>query len=622
MVSQIAEAGLNYEALSVNALFGSNQYYNVPRYQRNYSWGTEEVRELLTDLTEAHDVYSNEAYLLGQIIVCPTSDRLINIAPSINQMDLIDGQQRCTTLYLLILTATKLIKKGQNSEVSALQERKNSERDILRSILSTNEIQYPRIRVASNGDEAIAKLLDNHSLDNVTGPTQTNIKNAVEEIESHLQSMSPDQIDSFLEFVLHRVYVVRLSLISNLHALRIFQKVNNRGLELDNADLIKNYLFQNVSPDEFIRLSELWEQASQTIFQSRLKRVKSMEFLMKLLIGIKTGNSVPTGSLYDEWTKLLKTENEVQELANKLPSSASNIVRISKGIKPATGQKTDLLLGSQNAGWIQQYEILLAGSHLVESSYDSLCKMVEDRTMLSYWSKEPSQEFERIIHKWAKNVSNLDPNASVGDIKLAGANALENFDDLCDRAFLGLIKLDYRISSHKDRIRYILARVNQKFQSNFDINYFSMTTLMQTTKSEEVGFDIDHIYPKSPSMRSQWQQSKIKDEKLGNEDRFEQSINSLGNLTLLHNVDNNYQSDSLPWEDSKIQHFASSELLANRILIPVADLENLSERISSGFTAAQNKFPCNARTWDEEAIDSRAQFYWEILRSDLKNNLF
>lgn len=619
MAARVKESGLDYEPLTVGELFGYESYYTVPLYQRGYSWGSEEVRELLKDLTEAHDSFPNEAYLLGQIIVCPSTTPLLSIDREVVQYDLIDGQQRSTTLYLLILTALKMLKTWNSTGRSNAELRKWSTWEMLKSIPDTrdDELLHPRIRVASNGEEFTTRLLLSQPLDNPNGPTQSNISTAVDEIQSHFETMSAEQIRSFLEFTLSHVWLVRLSLASSSHALRVFQKVNNRGLELDDADLIKNFLFQSVSDEDYYSMSEKWETATNTLHGARLKRVKSMEFLMKALIGIKTGASVPTGALYEKWSGLLKTEQDVKSLANQLPESAKKLVRINKGQLPNSGQKTDLTTGTFMAGWIQQFEIQLAGSHLEEDKYARLLKMVEDRAMLSYWAKEPSQKFEVIIHPWAHNVKELGANPSESDLISAGESATKDFEELAERAFLGIRKLTYTTGTHRDRIRYILARINRIVQAKINVTSYGLADLMQTSKGDATGYDLDHIFPKSQGQRQYWKQSQTKNIKLGDEDRYEQSIHSIGNIILLHPDDNREQSDALPWDDEKLSNLANSELYLNRLLTD----SGLWPRKNEYLTSLQNKFEANAVNWSEDAIDARAELYWAILLEEIELNL-
>jgi hypothetical protein len=629
--SPMRETGLQYDPLKVSALFATDQYYMIPRYQRNYSWTDEEVSELMTDLTEAWKKFPNEAYLLGQIIVCPASEPLTTIDNS-SQWDLIDGQQRCTTLYLFILIAAHYLRDYAPENLSRSARRAIADRTSMLSIVDSHDdtVEHPRIRVAANGQSVILDLLNGQETTAPQGPTQQNILAAAEEIEATLLKLSVpegstlyDEIKSFYDFVLSHVFVVRLSLENNAHALRVFQKVNNRGLELDDADLIKNFLFQKVTDDEYPRMSEMWEQATNLLFDARLKRVKSMEFLMKALIGIQTGNSIPTGNLYSEWEKLLDSKDEVKALAERLPESARFLQRISYGKLPNSAVDTDISTGIYSQKFIQPFEILLAGCHLDEGSYKVLLQMVEDRTMMSYWANEPSQTLERVIHPWAKRVMELDANPTLEAVKNTGSGIFNEFSfaELSQRAFQGIQKLNYEISAQSARMRYILARVNRRIQSELHVAGYDLSILMQTTRGENRGYDLDHIFPKSARHEQLWVQDAELNESLGNASRYSKKIHSIGNLTLLHPRDNREQSDALPWEETKLTNFASSELLVNRLLAPSRLWANQQDSVYQRSIELQQKYSQDASTWGEKQIDERARFYWEVLVGEMKQNL-
>ena len=367
----MAESGLDYKTLRVSDLFSQYNYYQVPKYQRDYAWTNEEIDELMEDLLEAWREYGKDAYLLGQIIVCPAQDELKSIDTTIEQWDLIDGQQRCTTLLLLLLVASKLIKHSDEDSKSLADDRKDGNRWGLITISDEKDSDklHPRIRTASDGGEFISKLLSDMQVTEFKSATQENMANAVERITFRLLTIKSSeetsqiqQIRNFLEFVQSKVYVVRLALESNTHALRIFQKVNNRGLQLDDADLIKSFLFESVTYSDYHLLSEYWTTASNTLHNARLKRLKSMEFLLKSLVGIRTGKSISTSKIYETWSELLQNSDEVKTFAEKLPQSATYVDRIGKGLLPSSGSATDLGDGMHRFKSIQQIEVLLAGS--------------------------------------------------------------------------------------------------------------------------------------------------------------------------------------------------------------------------------------------------------------------
>ena len=616
--------GLDYQPLSVSDLFNHNHYYAVPKYQRGYSWGSEQVRELLDDLLEAFAEHQEEPYLLGQIIVCPTNPKNKEIDSSLIQWDLIDGQQRCTTLYLILLSILNILEDIPAEQVNPRDKVRLNLLGMETKVLDTKDNVLPRIRVASNGQDFLSDILDGSPSQTPIGPTQKNLSIAKEEIDSFLgKNFVPgkgEKLTEFVDYVLEKVFIVRLALESDSQAMRVFQKVNNRGLTLDDADLIKNYLFQKVQSDrEFENLAEMWDSATNTVSTARLRRVQSMEFLMKALIGIRTGESVSTSKLYSRWVKLLETEDDVQELAAKLPSSARHLVRISKGHIPQNDQKTDLSFGTNMQSWIQQFEILLAGSKIEVPEYEILLRMVEDRTMLSYWAKEPSQDFERIIHPWAKAVSELEVKPSMSEILKTAEGALVRFDELSEAAFRGILNLSYSVPAHRDRIRYVLARVNQSFQASFEVTARPLREFMTTSKNGEPGYDLDHIFPKSQAQRAAWVPSEDKNKKFGNEDRSEKSIHSIGNIILLYNEPNAQQGDALPWEQEKLENLANGQLYVNSLLTEEKywpGYKNANGKLSK----IQKTYPPEAHEWTEDSVDRRAEFYWSVLLADIKKN--
>ncbi len=624
-MSSIGNSQLDYKPLQVVDLFHSTSYYTVPSYQRGYSWTSDEIQELLADLDDAYRSYPDEEYLLGQIIVCPSNVKNPNLPRDITQWELIDGQQRCTTLYLFLLRSLSKVEKdldNENLDLSLAEKGKLAEWGPLKQVIDVQDHVLPRIKAASNGGSLLEGLLENRLLENFEGPTQTNMMNAVEEIDAALNKLSPKEVFDFLRFVLNQVWVVRLGLNTSQHALRVFQKVNNRGLQLDDADLIKSYLFQSVKSDEnYSLLAKHWESATLELSKAKNKRLKPMENLMKLLIGIRTGKSISKGALYEAWIKELKTEEKVTELALNLKSDATNLVTISQGKIPHDFQKSDLIQGTMDAGWIQPFEILLAGAHLEADSYKCLLKLVEDRTMLSYWSKEKNNSFEAIIHPWAKAIKELDPFASHAEILAASVKATEEFPDLLIRSFLGIQGLSYKIKSHRPRIRYVLARVHNSFQSQLVVNPESIENLMKTPSLGESGFHIDHLFPQSETKREYWRKDAKKDDLLGTASRYEQSIHSIGNLVLLHFEDNIRQSDALPWDIEKIQNLAKSELILNRVNVNES-LWQQDDRISTILQKYQTKrkIMISQETWSEETADQLAHLYWDILSSDIKRN--
>lgn len=632
-MTKVNNAQLDYDPLQVIGLFKTDFYYAVPTYQRGYSWTKDEINELLADLDDAYRNYPDEEYLLGQIIVCPTINKRKSLPRDIVQLDLIDGQQRCTTLYIFLLRCISRVKEAISSETLELREAEKSrfrEWEGCSEVIDDDDNLIPRVKAASNGEDFLKLLISDQVLPEPNGPTQVNILGAVTEIDNALEKMTPREVFDFLKFVLTQVWVVRLGLNTAEHALRVFQKVNNRGLQLDDSDLIKSYLFQSAKSDsDYALLSKQWDAATNKLYQAGNKRLRQMENLMKLLIGIRTGKSISKGALYDTWVKEFQsgdsssssTEIEIDKVSSfalQLPTEAQNLVIISKGQIPQDSQKSDLIQGTLDARWIQPYEILLAGAHLDAESYKNLLRIVEDRTMLSFWSKEKNNSFESIIHPWAKEVKQLDSFATLEEIRSASARAFEDFQDLSARAFLGIKSLSYNVGTHKPRMRYVLARVHNAFQDSQDVNGPTISALLRT----DGGYHLDHVFPKSEGKRANWTQSRSKDQELGTASRYDQSIHSIGNLILLHPADNISQSDALPWSPEKQTNLGKSELFLNRALVDDSYWPNIDGRLAPKIRELQKKrnVEISEDKNSEELIDALAQLYWDVLSDNIKNH--
>lgn len=632
----MAESGLDYKTLRVSDLFSQYNYYRVPQYQRDYAWTNEEIDELLDDLLEAWRDYGKDAYLLGQIIVCPAQEELKSIDTAIEQWDLIDGQQRCTTLLILLLVASNLIKEIGNHQRTTSDERKDGSRLSLITISDENtaNLLHPRIKTAGDGEIFLKSLLTGTPITEYSSATQENMANAYERISFQLSAIKVPagssleaQIRNFIEFVQSKVYIVRLALESNNHALRIFQKVNNRGLQLDDADLIKSYLFQNIETSDYQILAGYWTAASNSLHNARLKRLRSMEFLLKALIGIKTGKSVSTSKIFTTWSEVLTNADEVKTFAERLPQSATFIERIGRGQVPTTGASTDLGDGIYRFKSVQQIEVLLAGSHLVPTSYELLLQTVEDRTMLSMFADEPPQAFERVVHPWALKVSALDSNATREDIIEATSSTFAEYDfeRLCANGFVGLQRLSYEVKSHREKIRYALARANRVLQADCKMSGYTMTTLMQTkdarNRSQGLGYDIDHIFPKSESAKSAWVHHEDSDDEHLPSSCYGKKIHSIGNLTLLNPVDNGIQLDAFPWESEKIANYSGSDLRINLTLVDESNWHTLQPDVKDKIRKLVDAYGQSSKQWGEAQIDQRAKLYWDLIQTDFKRNL-
>ncbi|MFM1953909.1 MAG: hypothetical protein RL118_100 [Actinomycetota bacterium] len=595
-----------YEFQSIQELFGGVNRYEVPAYQRGYSWGTEQIDQLLGDLRSAYVDEPDRFYILGQVIVCKQGDTF----------ELVDGQQRLTSLFVLIALAKNLIgdtslafsavQRHQFDGLSALllREDKDEPGELIPTLLAANAGR-DHVKAVATG-----KPLPKED----TNLTQENLRNAVEIYTDWFKLNFPIEEDlfKFLWFVLTKASVLRLTLENVQEALLIFQKMNNRGLALDDADLLKNLLFIRATETEFGRLSNAWDKASGSIFKSRLKRAKNMEFLLKAKIGIRTGNSIPSNKVFEEWEKLLGDASAAWDFALALDSEAQMVANATNNKdREGRGPVTETA-GTYLFKWVQHLEILLAGMRLSENSYRLLCDVVDARCMLSMLAGEKNQDFERLIHPWAKKISHLPVDADREQILNASHEALKDGPALIKQMLQEIPKLSYAVSTQRVKLRYCLAIAVQFTEKEageiIPVDY--VFALTQKVPAGHKTYHLDHIFPKAAAKLANWDSAEK-----------QSLIHSLGNLMLLHPSDNQSKGDALPSDAVTREVALGSKFVMNKVLCPISDDYAISPRVREVHARYRASFDANLQTWGHVQVIKREQQLLGILQQHFEGKL-
>lgn len=579
--------------------------YEVPVYQRAYAWTHEQIESLLDDLfswADSDDPY----YLLGQVIVAPSQ--------TIREWALVDGQQRITSLFLLLTAIQRTLEKdgALTSDDFSIKNVAMQLHTIL--VMSDPVTTQPisRVMVAGNGDEFVTLLREGKSLPGSENLTQENIKSNYDEIRERLAAAFPDssKLVKFLTRLLNGVWLIRLEMQAEDQALEIFEKINNRGLALNSADLLKNLLFQEVSSDDYNWLSSQWEESAQLVFSIKARRAASMEFLMKALLAAETGESVPTKKVFKGWKAILSNDKEkVVDFGTKLTEKALHLKHLASQKAP-NGIPIDYLAGTSYFGAVQHFTVLLAGSHLDSKGFLDLATFVENRTILSLLARERSQDYERILPKWSENVSRLPANADKVQIFEACADALSDCPGLLKAAEAYFSDLSYSVETQKKRIRYILARVSKRTEdlAGNNVEALGLASYLKTSKGNSRGYDIEHVLPQSIVFSSGW-----------DENRSQEFVNQIGNLVLLHPSDNRGAGSQLPQDKAK--EYATSSLLITKSLCEVSQLGLLNDRVGKQISILHGHGQWSLNTWDEQAVNDRTATYWSILEEDLRESL-
>lgn len=247
------------------------QIYVVPVYQRPYSWDKEQVNVLLEDLYNSYLEDKTAGYYIGNIIV---HDKNEKINGNILKFELIDGQQRITTFALLLLALYCLsLKKGYPvTDTTILNIKSALWKYIDRKFVK----DYHTVNLNSIEKVAFKNLYDycfdaeNRGFD-VIGYCETyRKKNKFEErifnifkiIYDYLVDVvgkEKEEVLNFADYILDSVqFIVIESTCRPNKVFSMFESINSKGKKLDEIDLIKTYIFSNLSPDVYDTYLNIW----------------------------------------------------------------------------------------------------------------------------------------------------------------------------------------------------------------------------------------------------------------------------------------------------------------------------------------------------------------------------
>lgn len=243
---------------NIGEIFSDNYSFEIPPYQRPYAWEEEQARELLSDLFNAMDntQVSGNIYFLGSIV-------LIKV-PSVPQSKVIDGQQRLTTLTILLsvlrdLTTdleTRIERRGYIFQKGSAD--KGTE-DRFRLALRPRDVAFFRKHVQN--PDATGNLPDPTSL---AGSERCIVENTLY-FRRELGKLDEARRNKLVAFIVQRCFLVVVAVPTPDAARRIFTVLNARGLDLTPTDILKASLLDRAGGSAEVALAERWEAVEQSL---------------------------------------------------------------------------------------------------------------------------------------------------------------------------------------------------------------------------------------------------------------------------------------------------------------------------------------------------------------------
>lgn len=221
--------------------------FSIPTYQRPYVWGDEQLKKIIDDFYKAFENNRDENYYISTLITKDNGVRGTN-------SELIDGQQRFTTLWLIALTVSQLTK---GSELEKFLKKD----DKIRLSFEIREEVYEYLsHLLNNNSEKKSKYVQNAA----SYPYLKNIAKALKSIEGFIKDAIAsnnkefhEELKAFGNFIYTKVHFIKNTTPANTDLNKLFSTINNSGVQLEQTDIVKANLLRTL--DSKLMYARIWE---------------------------------------------------------------------------------------------------------------------------------------------------------------------------------------------------------------------------------------------------------------------------------------------------------------------------------------------------------------------------
>lgn len=532
-----------------------NMWYCIPDYQRAYVWDTDQVRDLLDDTISAYRENKEAQYFLGSMVLKINEKSENNV--SYTEYELLDGQQRITTVFLILACMRDMLTdypQYQNSLAGFVYQAEDA---ILQQPERMRIIFNIRSDVRDFVNEHIKPLhgtCDDALLKEKMQAKDVNISirnmaNAMLVAHEFLEENKSDII-GYLSYFLNKVLMIYVATEELQDAFQLFTVLNNRGVKLSSSDILKAENLKELSAADRTSWATRWEEM-ETYFGEDFD--KFLSHIRTILVKKKQ-----TTTLLKEFDEFVYSNQEYDRTQKKYVPRTPILRR---------GRDTFELLYS----YYHTYQEVFDTDHsVVTGDYEitNYLKLMETgfgadywiAPVLDYYRKYRRRGFVAFLKALDRKLSADWITAATPTVRMENVNAiLREIEASQDSAALLQSKTFTINKSDFERVingdiygrsfaKYLLLKLDLIYRGS------STPMIPQAIAS------IEHILPRNPSADSQW----VKDFSAAEREEW---TNKLGNLVLISRRKNTSQGNR-DYVEKKEKYFEKNiEMFPNSIRI-------------------------------------------------------
>lgn len=511
----------------------------IPIYQRNYDWTVSQCKLLLDDIL--HIGTGNEtAHFIGSVVYVHDD---IYTSSKIKELSIIDGQQRITTLTLIYLAIYHLAIEVENDEL------KNEIYETYLVNKFVPESEKSKLRPTPDNLAALNYLLRADSKEEFKRYSKV-----IDNFDYFRSRINEQNHDTVLEG-LSKLMVVEISLDRQKdNPQRIFESLNSTGLELSQADLIRNYILMGLDRESQNNIyTSYWKIIEELAREEESNTSKVSDFIRDYLTLVN--KKIPNkNKVYQEF-KIKFPTSDIADLEKLLSPIKSLANFYNKLINPKN--ESDIEIRRQ-LEYIDQLEIKVAYPFLIKVYEDYSNTIISKIVFLEILSFVQS-------YVWRRFVVGLPTNA-LNKVFMTLYEKIEKDDYL--ESIQGYIAR--RKGSHRmpQDIEIIEALKHKDLYNIKPKNRLYLLSRLENFNNKEVvkingnpDITIEHIFPQTPSQawKSQLSELEVKEMK-------EEYLHTLGNLTLSGNNGSLGNKDFVHKRDIPEKGYKDSRLWLNKYL--------------------------------------------------------
>ncbi|MBK9722143.1 MAG: DUF262 domain-containing protein [Saprospiraceae bacterium] len=529
----------------------------IPVYQRNYDWTEDQCRQLFYDILEVGSKPGN-THFIGSIVFIHDG---VYTSSEVRQLVVIDGQQRLTTFSLLYLALYKFAQEcGQEGKANEIYD------TYLVNIYVNEENSKLKLKQSDTNAKALKFLITNNN-----PKDYGEYSKVINNFNYFKQNINQDNFQTILNG-LNSLLFVEISLERGKDdPQRIFESLNSTGLELSQADLIRNYILMGLEPSEQVRVFESFWEIIESNAKDYSKEESRVSDFIRDYLTFKIKKIPNKNSVYDEF-KLRYPERNSKFYNETIKELKEFSFYYSKLINPNKEDDNEI---RKEFNFINRLEINVSFPFLLPVYNDYVNNIIDKSTVVNILKLIQSYTWRRFILGLPTNALNKMFLNLYSDISKS------NYYQSLEKALVKKKSIQ-RFPNNKE-IEIALAEKDvYNIQSK---NRIYLLELLENYNNREYvsvenpDITIEHIYPQNPDAKwyDMLEESSIKEM----QDKY---LNTIANLTLSGNngsLGNKMFSDKkILNKDDKQQGYIFSRLWLNQYLKEIDEwnIETIKKR--------------------------------------------